>query len=79
MPTRRKLGFKEQRELQQLPQRIESLEAEQRELTERLADPQLYRQAPQQVAAMRARYQAIDDELGAALQRWQDLEDLAGA
>ena len=79
VPTRRKLGFKEQRELQQLPQRIDLLEAEQRELADRLADPQLYRQAPQQVAAMRARYEAIEDELGAALQRWQDLEDLAGA
>ena len=74
--TRRKLSYKEQRELEQLPARIEQLEQEQGELTRRLADPALYRDQPQLVAAMRARFDAIEQELGAALQRWQDLEDL---
>ena len=74
--ARRKLSYKEQRELEQLPARIEQLEQEQRELTQRLADPALYREQAQQVASMRARFDAIELELGAALQRWQDLEDL---
>ncbi len=74
--TRRKLSYKEQRELEQLPARIDQLEQEQGELTRRLADPALYRDQPQLVASMRARFDAIEQELGAALQRWQDLEDL---
>ncbi|MDE2153123.1 MAG: ATP-binding cassette domain-containing protein [Betaproteobacteria bacterium] len=77
--TRRKLSYKEQRELEQLPARIEQLEQEQRDLTQRLADPALYREQAQQVGAMRARFDAIEQELGAALQRWQDLEDLGPA
>ena len=78
-PARRKLSYKEQRELEQLPARIEQLEQEQRQLTERLADPALYRDAPQQVAAMRARFDDIEQELSEALQRWQDLEELGSA
>ena len=78
-PARRKLSYKEQRELEQLPPRIEQLEQEQRQLTERLADPALYRDAPQQVAAMRARFDDIEQELSEALQRWQDLEELGSA
>ena len=77
--ARRKLSYKEQRELEQLPARIEQLEQEQRELTRALGDPALYREQPGRVAAMRARFDAIEQELGAALQRWQDLEDLGPA
>ena len=76
-PARRKLSYKEQRELEQLPARIEQIEQEQRALTERLADPTLYRDAPQEVAAMRARFDALDAELDAAMQRWQELDDAA--
>jgi hypothetical protein len=52
---------------------------EQRQLTERLADPALYRDAPQQVAAMRARFDDIEQDLSEALPRWQDLEELGSA
>ena len=76
--ARRKLSYKEQRELEQLPARIEQIEQEQRALTERLADPTLYRDAPQEVAAMRARFDALDGELESAMQRWQELDDAAG-
>ena len=76
-PPRRKLSYKEQRELEQLPARIEQLEQQQRGLAERLADPALYRDAPQDVASMRARFDALEAELDAALQRWQELDDAA--
>jgi ABC transport system ATP-binding/permease protein len=72
----RKLGFKEQRELQELPARIDALEAEQRGIGERLAGPQLYTREPQRVAELQARYAQIDDELQQALQRWEELESL---
>ena len=41
-PARAKLSYKEQRELDALPQRIADLEAEQKRLATRLADPSTY-------------------------------------
>jgi ATP-binding cassette subfamily F protein uup len=69
----RKLSFKEQRELQEMPLRIEALEAEQRTIGERLASPALYTDEPQRVAALQVRYAQIDDELLQALERWEAL------
>ncbi len=69
----RKLSYKEQRELEGLPARIEALEAEQKTLGERLADAGFYAREPQNVAAAQARVAAIDDELLLALERWEAL------
>jgi ATP-binding cassette subfamily F protein uup len=69
----RKLSYKEQRELDGLPARIEALETEQAALAVRLADADLYAKQPQQVPALQARHAAIDDELMAALERWEVL------
>ncbi|HSN31787.1 MAG TPA: ABC transporter ATP-binding protein, partial [Ideonella sp.] len=71
--VRRKLGYKEQRELDELPARIEALEAEQRELTEQLAGSALYTDTPQRVAEVQARYDAIEAELLRLLERWEAL------
>jgi len=71
--TTRKLGFKEQRELQDMPARIEALEAEQRAIGERLASASLYTDEPQRVGELQARYAQIDDELLQALERWEAL------
>jgi ATP-binding cassette subfamily F protein uup len=68
-----KLSFKEQRELDALPARIEALEAEQRTLNERLASPTLYTDEPGRVPELHARSQAIEEELMAALERWEVL------
>ena len=69
----RKLGFKEQRELQEMPARIEALEAEQRRIGERLASASLYTDEPQRVGELQARYAQIEDELMKALERWETL------
>ncbi len=69
----RKLSYKEQRELDGLPARIEALEAEQAALAAQLASADLYARQPQQVPALQARHAAIDDELLAALERWEAL------
>ncbi|MFN0185112.1 MAG: ATP-binding cassette domain-containing protein, partial [Aquabacterium sp.] len=68
---RRRLSFKEQRELDELPGRIEALEAEQRAIGERLGSADLYQNEPQQVAALKDRFDAIETELMAALERWE--------
>ncbi len=69
----RKLSFKEQRELDELPARIEALEAEQKALATRLASKALYVEEPQRVAELQARHGQIDDELMQALERWESL------
>jgi ABC transport system ATP-binding/permease protein len=68
-----KLSYKEQRELDALPARIEALEAEQKALHERLASADLYAKEPQQVPLLQARNEAIEAELMQALERWETL------
>jgi ATP-binding cassette subfamily F protein uup len=69
--ARGKLSFKEQRELDGLPARIEALEVEQTGIAARLADADTYTREPQQVPQLQARHDAIDAELMAALERWE--------
>lgn len=68
-----KLSYKEQRELDALPAHIEALEAEQAALRAELEDGSLYARDPQRAAALHARDAAIEDELMAALERWEAL------
>jgi ATP-binding cassette subfamily F protein uup len=71
--ARRKLSYKEQRELDELPARIDALEAEQKQLGERLASSELYVSEPQRVAELQSRYGQIEAELMACLERWEAL------
>ncbi len=70
----KKLSFKEQRELEQLPQQIADLETEQAAISARLADPDLYRKDPGEAQRLNERYSEIDDALMTALQRWEEIE-----
>jgi ATP-binding cassette subfamily F protein uup len=69
----RKLGYKEQRELDALPARIDALEAEQKTLAEQLGDPDLYVREPQRATQMHERVAQIEEELMEALERWEAL------
>ena len=73
-----KLSYKAQRELEQLPARIEALEAEQAALEARLADPTTYQPGQADVAALTARREAIESELLTLLERWETLEKAGG-
>ena len=72
--TTGKLSYKDQRELDALPARIESLEAELEELHARLADPALYQGGGEAVAAARDRMTALEAELAEVYLRWESLE-----
>ncbi|HOF52214.1 MAG TPA: ATP-binding cassette domain-containing protein [Rhodoferax sp.] len=69
----KKLSFKEQRELDGLPDRIAALEAEQKDIASALADGSLFSSDNTRALALTARNAAIDDELMAALERWEVL------
>jgi ATP-binding cassette subfamily F protein uup len=70
------LSFREAKELEAMPQRIAALEAEQRSVGERLADPLLYRDQAADVAPLRERFEAIENELLELLARWEALDTL---
>ncbi len=70
----RKLTFKEQRELEALPGRIETLEIEKRDLFSALSDPKMYKTAGQNVVRLQTRLDELEAELETAYVRWEFLE-----
>ncbi len=71
---RRKRSYKEQREIDELPQRIEALEAEQASLQAAIAEPRFYEQDQATVARLFDRLAAIEKELSEHYARWEALE-----
>jgi ATP-binding cassette subfamily F protein uup len=74
----RKLSFKEERELEALPERIAGLEEEQELLHARLSDPAFYKNAGTELIFINGRLAELDTELAATYQRWEELEGLRG-
>jgi ATP-binding cassette subfamily F protein uup len=72
-PVRKKLSFKEQRELQALPTLITALEQEQAAIAAELADGSLYSDHPERASELGARNGRIEEELLEALERWERL------
>ncbi len=70
----RKLSYKEQRELESLPGKIESLEAEQERLQTAVSNPAFYQQAAGEITATLARLATIMQELETGYARWEELE-----
>ncbi|WP_151636631.1 ATP-binding cassette domain-containing protein [Noviherbaspirillum aerium] len=70
----KKLSYKEQRELETLPDLIAKLEAEQKTISEQLADPELYRQKPDEVQRLNQRFAEIDEKLLESLEKWEAIE-----
>jgi ABC transport system ATP-binding/permease protein len=75
--TPRKLTYKEQRERQNLPDRIEALEAEQGELHKLMGEADFYRQRGDKITATMERLESVKRELEACYERWQFLESVA--
>jgi len=73
-----KLTYKDQRELDALPDRIERLEQERAQLHQRLADPGVYGD-PAAAKELNARLKALEAELTTAHARWETLEKQVAA
>ena len=69
-----KLSYREQRELDGLPARIETLEAEQRTLGDTIADPAFYKRPPDEIAVALARADSIERNLGDLYSQWDTLD-----
>ncbi|WP_145300140.1 ribosomal protection-like ABC-F family protein [Planctopirus ephydatiae] len=68
------LSFKEDKELAELPARIESLEFEQASLETRMGQPEFFKQSPQDMATVTERLNRLHQELETAYARWEELE-----
>ena len=73
--AQKKLGNKEQRELDALPGQIEALEQEQAAVRLALADASLYAKDPLRASALYKRDAEIEEELLSALARWETLSN----
>ncbi|WP_049255712.1 ATP-binding cassette domain-containing protein [Neisseria bacilliformis] len=72
-----KLSYKEQRELDALPDQIAALEAEQAALAAQLSNPDIFRDY-EKAAALQQRAEEIETELLEKLERWEELEAKQG-
>ncbi|MBU2035515.1 MAG: ATP-binding cassette domain-containing protein [Candidatus Omnitrophica bacterium] len=73
----RKLTFKEQKELGELPLKIEKLEEEQKAFYALFGDLSFYQKSPEEIAKAKARSEELTSELDKANQRWEYLENLS--
>jgi ATP-binding cassette subfamily F protein uup len=70
----KRLSYRERREFEELPARIEALEAEQRALGGTIADPEFYKEPAAAIAAALERSERIERELGGLYARWDVLD-----
>jgi len=70
----KKLSYKDQRELDQLPERIEKIEAEISVLHDAMSDAEYFKQGGERLAADAARLEELEQSLANAYQRWEELE-----
>ncbi len=70
----KKLSFKEQRELDELPERIASLEKRQKQLHVEMAAPGFYQSGGDRIAKASAELDRINEDLADGFQRWEVLE-----
>lgn len=78
-PQAGKLGYKDQRELDGLPLRIEALETTIEQLHIRMADPAYYQLPREAIAAEKDQLQRAETDLQSAFERWENLEQLRNA
>ncbi|MEW6352850.1 MAG: ATP-binding cassette domain-containing protein [Pseudomonadota bacterium] len=73
---KRKLNYKDQRELENLPAHIEKLEAQQAKLTTALAQPDFYQRDQQGFLTATQELETLSAALHKAYARWDELESL---
>ena len=76
-PAPRKLSFKEHRELESLPDRIDQLETEQAALHVTMSAPSFYQQPKSEITAASAKLESLERELAEVFTRWETLEAIA--
>ena len=73
-----KLGYMQIRELNDLPQKIDTLESRQKGLYEAMSDPMFYKKEKAEIARIKAHLDRVENEIEAAYLRWEELENMGG-
>lgn len=73
--VKKKLSYNLQRELDQMPQKIDQLEQSIEALTAEMSKPEFYQQDPTLVAETGSKLKTLQDELEQCFSRWEELED----
>ena len=76
--ARKKLSYKDQRELDNLPDKIDDLETQLQQLSDQSASAEFYQQDAQKVNDTLARLAALQEELDSCMERWMELSEAAG-
>ena len=71
-----KLGYMQERELKDLPQKIDALESKQKELYETMSDPLFYKKDKEEVARVKLHLDRVENEIAGAYLRWEELEEM---
>ncbi len=75
--AKKKISFKEQKELEQLLNLIDQLETEQAELTQQIGAVEFYKQEQEEIKITLEKLKDTEEKLEQAYQRWDELEALA--
>ena len=70
----KKLNFKEQRELDALPEKVDQLETAQKKLHDQMAAPDFYKQEGQEISNATDQLKKLEEELAVCFKRWEELE-----
>jgi ATP-binding cassette subfamily F protein uup len=71
-----KLGYMQERELEELPRRIDTLELKQKELFEAMSDPQFYTRPKEEMARVKAQLKQVEHDIEAAYSHWEELDGI---
>jgi ATP-binding cassette subfamily F protein uup len=72
--TSKKMGYMQQREMQELPQKIEALETEQKELFAIVSDPMFYKKEKDEIVRINSDLARVEADIEKAYLRWEALE-----
>ena len=72
----KKLGYMQQRELQELPRKIETLESKQKEMFAMMSDPSFYKKDKDEIAGVKSNLDRVEREIESAYRRWEELEEI---
>ena len=73
-PAKKKLGYRDQRELESLPHQIEKLEAEVETFHVAMADPSFFQRSGEQIAVDQKKLRDAEKKLAEVYARWEELE-----
>ena len=73
---RKKRSYKDQRELEELPARIEQLETDLDAVQTRMSDPDFYKGDAAQISAAQTQQSELEQQLAEAFARWDELDQL---